>query len=143
MGQLSPAFCRAIVMIRTSFSSSSTSKIAWVIMPLGWFTPGDGGYSPIASPRQFNPELASLARLRFKIQVPTQPLNRFSRNGQPDAGSFVFFGGVDPLEHAKNPRTVFRLDADAVVLDICPHMRAAWFGPNPHPRLDSGRDKFD
>src|SRR5881409_3603566 len=102
----------------------------------------DSLWSPLALP-QFNPKLAPLARLGFKIHLPAHAFDRFAHNSQADAGPFVFGGGVNPIEHAENPLIMLPRDADAVVLEIDPHMRIAWFGPNPDPRLDSRRDKFD
>ncbi len=36
-------------------------------------------------------------------------------NGQADAGAFVHVAGMQALENAENPRTVFLVEADAVV----------------------------
>src|SRR5437016_12770048 len=108
MGQVSPTFFRAIFITSTSFSSSSTSKIARVMTLL-----------------KFQPKPASLAQLGFKIDLPTHALDRLAHNSQADAGAFIFSGGVNPLEHPENPCIIFRRDAHAVVLEIYPHMGIA------------------
>ena len=83
------------------------------------------------------------ARIRFKPDehlLTTRGLAAFDAE-QPDMVlldiNLPDGSGIDALREIK------QRDADAIVLEIYSNMGIAWFGPNPDPRLDSGRDKFD
>src|SRR5690349_16696441 len=102
-----PTFLKANPTKVTSSALSSTCKI---LLPIGHRT----------CRRQLKPEPAALAGLGFQTRVAPHPFGPFSHHRQADAGSWVLFGGVQPLEQAENLVVILASDTYAVILNPNP-----------------------
>src|SRR4051812_42714567 len=102
----SPALPSAISMKMTSFSSSSTTRMVWVVnasIKLGF--------------AQSQPEPASATKLRFNADRAVHAFRRFAHDRQADAGSRVIPRAADADENGPDALVVPWVDTDAVVLD--------------------------
>src|SRR6185369_11587825 len=128
---MSPAFSRAISMNMTSFSSSSTSRIVWVV---NVFINSSGA--------ELEPEAAALAGRRFQPDGAVHPLDGFANDGEPDAGAVVVLRPAEPRKDRPDPLVVARFDTDAIVFD--PHAQVALdtLRPDPDARRGAGSDEF-
>ena len=91
----------------TSFSSSSTRRIGWLLTFM------------TRSP----PDVSSIQNLlpsptrRHDADASAHPLDALAHDREPDPGAGIVFALVQPLEHAEHALVVRGVDADAVVLD--------------------------
>src|SRR5215831_4899288 len=99
------AFPNARWIRRTSFGSSSTTRITWPELT-----------SVLARSRlELDPEPAAVTGIRFDPHLASHALHRLAHDREPDARPRVVIIGMQPLEHAKDPRLMLGSDADAVV----------------------------
>src|SRR3954452_14196149 len=87
--------------------------------------------------REGEPEGRTVVRLY--VDQPYPPAVEFddlATQREPDSGPAVLVPQVHPLEHDEDPLGVFRVDADAVVLDEDRPVPVVVRGADPHDRGD-------
>src|SRR5512143_1341742 len=94
MGFVTPAFFMARCRKNTSFGSSSTWRIVFML----------------SSFLELNPKVAAGAQFRFEADLRAHAFGRLAHDRQADARALVFRGGMNPLEQSENPVVIFGSD---------------------------------
>ena len=84
-----------------------------------------------------------MPELRFDSNLPVHTPHPLLYDGQSDASAVESLGRVQPLERAKDPFVILRLDSDAVVVNVYSHQTTPLFRPKFDDRLRPGIDEPD
>src|SRR5260221_3808974 len=127
------AFPNARWVRLTSLGSSSTPRITWP-------APASG---PLPRCRlELDPEAAAVTETRFDAHLASHPLDRFAHDRESYPGPRIVIIGVQPLEHAKDPRLVLGSDADPVVFHPDAHQAVVPLRVDPQLGGALGRNEL-